>query len=66
MTVKDQIKLFKVGFIAIRLCDKNGPAIKYKDEKQAEWKRLGQIHFSKAARNRAMKELLESDYYIEL
>lgn len=66
MTNQDQIKLRGYGFTLIRSCDQHGPAIKYKNRLIGEWTRLGQIHPSKASRDRAMKELLESDFHIEL
>lgn len=66
MTVQDQTKLRDYGFTLIRTCDAHGPSIKYKDRNTSEWKRLGQIHPSKASRDRAKKELLESHFHIEL
>lgn len=63
MGTKDQQKLLSAGFTIIRADDQPAIRIKYKKADQTEWKTL--LNFStKAARDREMQKMLESNLVI--
>ena len=63
MNINDQNKLKKAGFSIVRKDDYPAPRIKISTGKNGGWKTLGK-YSSKAERDRAFADLLESDKFI--
>lgn len=66
MNAKDQKKVCESGFTIVRADERNGkPIIKYKDMEHPDWSTYKKEFKSKAERDRYMKFLLESEWYVE-
>jgi hypothetical protein len=63
MTMSDQLKVIKAGFVLIRADEYPTIRIKIKDGKSMEWRTLEKFE-TKAARDRKMRDLLKSDMII--
>jgi hypothetical protein len=64
MNTTDQQKVIRAGFILIRPDDQPSPRIKVKDERGHEWRTMEKFE-TKAARDRKLHRLLESEIIIQ-
>lgn len=66
MNPKDQRKICEAGFTIIKKQDTPRPIIKYKNRyTNYVWRYMQSDYHCKADRNRAMRDLLNSDNYVE-
>lgn len=64
MDARSQLKVIEAGFLILRKQDEPVPMLKYKDYNQHGWATYMKFE-TKAARDKQLKFLLESDLYIE-
>jgi hypothetical protein len=64
MNTTDQQKVIKAGFVLVRPDDQPSPRIKVKDDHSSEWRTMERFE-TKAARDRKLKRLLESNIIIQ-
>jgi hypothetical protein len=63
MNAKDQYKVIKAGFTIVRTMG-DDPIINYKDKNNHEWKHYNSYP-NKSQRDKALKKLLEDQFFIE-
>jgi hypothetical protein len=64
MNATDQQKVIRAGFVLIRLDDQPSPRIKVKDDHGSEWRTMEKFE-TKAARDRKLERLLESEIILQ-